>query len=275
MQIACINKRKTENILNPHGDKNLARLVFILLTLLVCLSACAPNSGIFAGGTWQSGGLQHLHIRALAVDPNNAQNIYAGDAQNGVLVSTDAGVHWSQRSAGLPLPTAIHNLAFDDVGKKLYAATDAGVFVSADAVQHWTAISGLPAGSYTALAFDLKKPQTIFVGTVHHGVFTSTNDGSAWSAAGGGLPAGIEINGLTFDSAQPQLWAATNMGVYRLNDAGSKWQALNNGLPVAIVVNTVLPASISGGDQGLLFAGTNHGFFRSQDAGVHWSMSQE
>ena len=275
MQTACIDRRKTENILNPHGDKNLARLVFILLTLLVCLSACAPNSGIFAGGTWQSGGLQHLHIRALAVDPNNAQNIYAGDAQNGVFVSTDAGTHWSQRSAGLPLPTAIHNLAFDDAGKKLYAATDAGVFVSADAVQHWTAISGLPAGSYTALAFDLKKPQTIFVGTAHHGVFTSTNEGSTWSAAGGGLPAGIEINSLTFDSAQPQLWAATNMGVYRFNDAGSTWQALNNGLPAAIVVNTVLPASISGGDQGLLFAGTNHGFFRSQDAGVHWSMSQE
>ena len=275
MQIACTNKRKTENILNPHGNKNLARLVFILLTLLVCLSACAPNSGIFAGGTWQSGGLQHLHIRALAVDPNNTQNIYAGDAQNGVLVSTDAGAHWSQRNAGLPSPTAIHNLAFDNAGKKLYAATDAGVFVSTDAVQHWTAIGGLPAGSYTALAFDLNKPQTIFVGTAHHGVFTSTNDGSTWSAADGGLPAGIEINGLTFDSAQPQLWAATNMGVYRFNDAGSTWQALNNGLPAAIVVNTVLPASISGGDQGLLFAGTNHGFFRSQDAGVHWSMSQE
>src|SRR5260370_11677444 len=194
MQIACINKRKNENILNPNGNKTLVRLVFMLLTLLVCLSACAPNSGIFAGGTWQSGRLQHLHIRALAVDPNNTQNIYAGDAQNGVLVSIDAGAHWSQRNAGLPLPTAMHNLAFDDAGKKLYAATDAGVFVSADAAQHWTAIGGLPAGSYTALAFDLNKPQTIFVGTAHHGVFTSTTNGSPWSSPSARLPPAIEIN---------------------------------------------------------------------------------
>src|SRR5258708_13087781 len=111
MQIACINKRKTENILNPHGNKNLARLVFILLTLLVCLSACAPNSGIFAGGTWQSGGLQHLHIRVLAVDPTNAQNIYSGDAQNGLFVTTSAGVHRTEHIDGLPFPTSIPHLA--------------------------------------------------------------------------------------------------------------------------------------------------------------------
>lgn len=250
-------------------------LSFILAPLIVLFSACAPGSGIFAGGTWQSSGLQHQHIRTLAVDPNNVQDIYAGDAENGIFASTDAGAHWNQHSAGLPLPTAIHALSFDDPGKKLYAATDAGVFVSADAAQHWTAIGGLPAGSFTALAFDLNNSHTIYAGTVHHGVFISTNDGASWFAANGGLPVGIEINGLTFDSNQHQLWAATNLGIYRSVDAGTTWQALNTGLPAAIVVNTVYPAAISGGDQRLVFAGTNHGFFRSQDAGAHWSMSQE
>ena len=251
------------------------RLSFMLVAMLVFLSACASTSGIFAGGSWQPSGLQHQHVRTLAVDPNNVQDIYAGDAENGVFVSTDAGVHWSQHSAGLPLPTAIHALAFDEPGKKLYAATDAGVFVSADAAQHWTAIGGLPADSFTALAFDLKNAHTIYAGTRHHGVFISTNDGASWSAANRGLPAEIEINGLTFDSDQHQLWTATNLGIYRSVDAGSTWQALNTGLPAAIVVNTVYPAAINGGDQRLVFAGTNHGFFRSQDAGAHWSMSQE
>src|SRR6516164_7978957 len=160
----------------------------LLLPLLICLAACAPASGIFASSAWQSGGLQHQHIRTLAVDPNNPQIIYAGDAQDGVFVSTDAGIHWSQRSTGLPLPTTIYALGFDDPGTRFYAATDVGVFVSADAAQHWVALSGLPDASYTALAFDLKAPHTIYTATKHAGVFVSLNDGSSWTAANGGLP---------------------------------------------------------------------------------------
>jgi photosystem II stability/assembly factor-like uncharacterized protein len=256
------------------ASSGLFRLSLILLPILVCLASCAPSAGIFAGGVWQSGGLQHQHIRTLVVDPNNPQNIYAGDTKDGVFASTDAGMHWSQHSIGLPLPTAIHALVFDDPGKKLYAATDAGIFVSADAAQHWAAIGDLPADSYTALAFDFKDQHTIYAATARHGVFVSTNDGSSWSAANGRLPVGSIINGLAFDPDRHQLWAATNMGVYRSPDAGSTWHALNNGLPAAVVVNTVFPATISGGDPGLVFAGTNHGFFRSQDYGAHWSASQ-
>src|SRR6516162_3568593 len=116
----------------------------LLLLLMICLAACAQGSGIFAAGVWQSGGLQHQHIRALAVDPNNPQNIYAGDAQDGLFVSADAGIHWTQHSTGLHLPTTIRALGFDDPGKKLYAATDSGVFMSADAAQHWVQLRGLP-----------------------------------------------------------------------------------------------------------------------------------
>ena len=301
MRLACIYERKIDGVdhrRNTQGDHKGAllrtgygdlqgdhkgallrtgffHLLLILMLLLVCLSACAPGAGIFAGGTWQAGGLQNQHIRTLAVDPNNVQDIYAGDAQNGVFASTDAGAHWSQHSSGLPSPTAIHTLAFDDAGKKLYAATDAGIFVSADGAQHWTAVGGLPGDSYTALAFDLKAPHTIYTVAAHHGVLVSTDDGSTWSAANGGLPVGIVINGLTVDADQHQLWAATNMGIFRSNDGGIAWQALNTGLPAGIIVYNVLPASIGGGDQGLVFAGTNHGFFRSQNAGAHWSTGQE
>src|SRR6266516_7497212 len=117
-----------------------ARLYLIAITLLflvVCLTSCAPTAGIFSGGKWQSGGLQHQHIRSLAVDPNNPQVIYAGDVQDGVFVSTNAGMNWSQQSTGLTLPITIYALAFDDSGKKLYAATFNGVFVSADAAVNW------------------------------------------------------------------------------------------------------------------------------------------
>src|SRR5215471_17983232 len=115
----------------------------LLLPLVLVLAACAPGSGIFSQGAWQSGGLQGQHIRTLTVDPNNPQHIYAGDTRNGVFVSTDAGIHWSRRNTGLSLPTTIHALSFDGTGTKLYAATDAGVFMSKGSAQHWVVMSGL------------------------------------------------------------------------------------------------------------------------------------
>lgn len=243
--------------------------LFFLLSL--CLSACAPGTGLLAGGNWQLTGLQHQHIRILAVDFNNTQLLYAGDTQQGVFVTTDGGQHWTQRSVGMPLPIAIHALSFDTTGKKLFAATDKGIFVTADAAQHWQTIgSNLPADSYTALAFDSNAPHTIYVGTAHHGVLISTNDGLAWSSINAGLPADNTIYSLTFDSTQHQLWAATDMGVYRSDDRGASWRAFNNGLPTNSTVNTIQVASLSGGAQGIVFAGTNHGIYHSQDDGKHW-----
>lgn len=253
--------------------------ILLLLPLLVLLSACGPTVGIFAGGTWQTSGLQNQNIRALAVNPNNLQEIYVGDAQNGVFVSTNAGQNWVQRSIGLPLPTGIHALAFDNAGKKLYAATDAGLFVSAVGAQHWSSVgsasTALPTDSYTTIAFDLHTASIIYVGTAHHGVLKSENSGTTWADASTGLPTGDAINDLIYDSNTHQLWAATDMGVYQSANGGTSWQSFTNGIPASDVINAVLPADVSGGASGLIYAGTNHGFYLSKDSGAHWSQSRD
>ena len=250
------------------------RSLWLLVSLLFILSACAPSVGIFASGTWQAGTLQQAHIRSFAVDPNNAQNVYAGDAQNGVFISADGGTSWKQQQNGLPPGATINALVFNDSGKKLYAASDAGVYVSADGAKSWTKVAGLPQDKYSAIAFDLKKAPIIYVGGEQHGIFASSDSGATWSAATSGLPPNLDIHGLAFDSDAHQLWAATSMGVYSSPDGGASWQVLNTGLPAGVTVYTVLPASIEGGAQGLIYAGTNKGFFRSQDSAAHWQTSQ-
>ena len=260
-------------------------LPVLLALLLVCLSACTASSGIFAGGNWQAGGLTHQHIRTLTVDTNNPQAIYAGDEQGRIFASSDGGQHWAEHDAGIPLKdprtsavNSINALSFDATGKKLYAASSSGLFVSTDAAQHWSAVGKngpLPPDNYTALTFDLNASHTIYLGSEHHAVLISTNDGAAWSTLGQGFPVGAAINGLTFDTDNHQLWAATSLGIYRFDSRGTLWQALNNGLPANIPVYTVQPASVSGGTPGLVFAGTDHGFYRSQDSGAHWTQSQE
>ncbi len=244
-----------------------------LSLLLLLLAACSSTAGIFSSGAWQTAGLSRQHIRAFAVDPNNPQNIYAGDTQDGVFASSDGGQHWKQRSAGLTLGSPVSALAFDDPGKKLYAATSAGLFASTSGAQTWAAVPGLPSDAVTALAFDLNTPQTIFAGTQQHGVLLSRNGGTSWSAINSNLP-DTPIDSLVYDPSARQLWAGTNLGVYRTGDDGANWQSLNAGLPPGSIVYDVLPAENDGGTAGQVFVGTNQGFFLSQDNGAHWTTSQ-
>lgn len=252
---------------------SLLRPYWLLLLMLLILSACAPTAGIFSSSSWQASTLRQAHIRSLAVDPGNPQNVYAGDTQGSIFASTDGGVGWKQQSSLSPGAT-INALAFDDTGKKLYAASTAGLYLSTDGAKNWTNVAGLPQDAYTSIAFDLKKTQSIYVGSEQHGIFTSTDGGTTWTAINNGLPTTLAIHGLTFDSDAHQLWAATDMGIYRSSNGGTSWQALNGGLPTGIIAYTVLPASTEGGTPGLIFAGTNKGFYLSQDNAAHWQTSQ-
>lgn len=256
------------------------KIVLLCLLLLTVLSACSTTGGFLGGGNWQSSGLPHQHIRVLAVDAKNAQNVFAGDAQGSIFASTDGGQHWAQLPTDLPLPNSVHALSFDASNKKFYAATDTGLFVSADRAYHWNKVGQigqaaneggqLPSDSYTSLAFDFKAPYAVYVGTFHHGIFKSTDSGKSWTFISKDIPSASSINALAFDSSTHQLWAATTNGVYSTGDAGQTWQALNNGFPVHSNVVTVQPAI---GNDNHVFAGTNQSFFYSSDKGMHWTRS--
>ena len=252
---------------------SLLRPQWLLLLLLLVLSACAPSAGIFSSSSWQASALQQAHIHSLAVDSGNPQNIYAGDAQGAIFASADGGTSWKQQSS-LPPGATINALAFDDASKKLYAASAAGLYLSADSAKSWTKVAGLPQDIYTSIAFDLNKTQSMYVGSEQHGIFASSDGGATWTAINNGLPATLTVHGLVFDSDAHQLWAATDMGIYRSSDGGTGWQALNSGLPAGVTVYAVLPASTGGGTPGLIYAGTNKGFYLSQDNAAHWQTSQ-
>jgi hypothetical protein len=260
--------------------KSIQRAIMgVLLLLSLLLAACAPDTGLLGGGTWQATGLQHRHIRALEVDPQNPQQLYAGDSADGVFVSHDAGAHWTLQATGLPLPDAVQMLAFDPTGKKLYAATAKGLFVSINAAQQWQAVNTgstkLPADSYTALAFDTNNPQVIYTSTTQHGVWVSKDGGVTWAQMGTGLPVGEAVTQLALDPVSHQLWATTLSGIYRIDEQRTTWQAFTSGIPADTSIYTVVPAAASGGAQSLIYAGTNAGLFLSHDDGVHWTANQE
>ncbi len=261
----CTNRR-------AYQQPGLPLLLLFLLTF--ALSSCGtPGSGIFSGGNWQKSGLQDQQIQTLAVDPNQPRNIYAGDAQNGVFASTNAGASWKQSNTDLTLPQSVAALSFDISGKLLYAATSSGLFVSNNSAATWHAVTGLPTDSYTALAFDVNAPQTIYAGTAHSGVLKSGDDGAHWEIISNGLPSGA-LTSLLYNSNLKQLWAAFAGSLYRSDDQGTSWHAMSNGLPANVGINVVTLGEVPSSNSSLLFIGTNHGFFRSTDAGQHWAPSQ-
>jgi len=248
--------------------------LLFLAVLLFSLTACSPGTGILAGGNWQASGLQNQQLQALAANPKNLQQIYAGDTRDGIFISTDAGVSWKQSNAGLSLPVDVHALAFNPAGTKLYAATSTGLFVSTDAAASWSAVTGAPASVYTVLAFDLNSSQTIYAGTASGGVLKSSDDGTTWTPIGLGLPTGSALTGLLYDSYLKQLWAAFANVLYRSDDGGVNWQVMDTGLPASVGINTVSQGTLATGGSGPVFLGTRHGFFLSSDDGQHWAQSQ-
>ncbi|GCF11061.1 WD40/YVTN/BNR-like repeat-containing protein [Dictyobacter arantiisoli] len=248
------------------------------LFLMLLLSACGTNTGILHGnGGWQASGLNAYHFRALAVNGNTPQKVYAGSDQGAIFTSSDSGDHWTRTRSDIGHLAAINALGLDTSGKNLYAAADSGLWSSSDGGQHWQELGtgSLPTDTYLALAFDLNASNHLYVGTAQHGIYMSKDAGQSWSALTSNWPAGTQVNGLTYAVDQKQLWAATSTGVYRTQDDGKTWNTFNLGLPTNIPVNVVVPASITGGQSGLVYVGTQRGFYLSHDNGAHWVQGKD
>lgn len=244
--------------------------------LALFLSGC---SGVLGGSSsWQASGLQQNALRALIVDPNNSQHLYAGDDAGHVFETTDGGQHWSTQALALPAGAFVTTFAFSANGKQLYAGTLQGLFITDDAGNHWqlAAASAHKTQGVGILALAVLAGSSssgkLCIAT-DNGVFLSADGGKTWSYSARGLDRSALVRNLVYDPNTHQLWAATSLGVYRSDDQAASWQAFNTGLPAAVDVNSVVPALIAGGAQGRIYAGTKQGFFISTDDGAHWAAS--
>jgi hypothetical protein len=116
------------------------------------------------------------------------------------MVSTDAGLTWTDRTAGLP-------------NRSLRGITVA----SADSTTAFAVFSGF--------------------GISH--VYRTTDTGATWTNASAGLP-DIPVNALAIDplgSGSPMtLYIGTDIGIFRSPDGGGQWFTFNQGLPPVAVM---------------------------------------
>ena len=260
------------------------------MTLLVGIAVTAAGMLLAGDNAWTSIGPEGGAIRAVAIDPQNLNTIYAAaytGSSGAVFKTTDGGRTWVNTG---PFPccsavTTVNILVTDtqQVGT-VYAGTQyGGVFKTTDGAATWTAInSGLPILSSTspnglyapveALVIDPQDSNIVYAGTAASpfSAYKSINGGASWTATSSGLPAEHKIISLAIDPEKTStVYAgAEGGGLYKSVDGGANWSAANTGMRP---FSSDSPLLIDPKNPTILYTWNGDGLFRSTDGAATWS----
>ena len=170
---------------------------------------------------------------------------------------------------GPPGATVLDLLYADPDRDILFAATDAGVFRSADGGRTWAQASGgLPGFTVTQI---VGRPDQLFVSLDGGGVYRSRN-GEAWVEVSDGLTP--DVISLANDPNNPNiLFAGTRTnGVFFSNNAGDGWIRPGGAAGSGLTAGSYPYIAFAPADSNRIFASNAAGFFfESVDAGRSWT----
>jgi photosystem II stability/assembly factor-like uncharacterized protein len=235
-----------------------------------------------AGNNWVRAGSVSDYVYSLAVDPTNANIVYAGGI-NYVFRSTNGGNAWTQQT----LPT-YHWYIYDlKVHPTVPTTLMAACYIYANNYYHMGFLKSTNSGtswmsetltvdtSYAySVAIDPTNPNNVYVGGYRYGsglynatVFKSTNGGSTFSLTGTLPGTPYYVYSVAVHQTNPNyVYAGTLYGVYRSTDGGSSWVQTSTGNYNYSISTT--PANTS-----LLYSGGYGVIYRSTDAGATWTSS--
>lgn len=247
-------------------ESHRSRQVVVALIFL-SLFALPALAGV---GVWTPLGPDGGAGWVLAVDPDNADVVYAG-TRNGIFKSIDAGATWAPASKGLG-PTSVWVMSLAVTPGAVYAGTYTnGVFKSTDGGASWFAASaGLPPAfvltpNVGALVADPRVPGRIWAGT-NRGVYLTTNGGLSWQQRLRGLPLDAPSRGLALAPDGKTLYATNTRAIFKTTNQGKKWVRVSNGITTGSVGDVVLDPT----NPSTLFAG-GVGLWKSTNGGASWT----
>ena len=176
-------------------------------------------------------------ISTLAISPLNPSLYYVGTDDGRVWRTLDAGVNWTNVSAGLPVRSVTRMVPDVAMPGVVYVTLSgfgqdehlAHVYRSANYGLTWASISGdLPDAPANDLIVDPADPNTLFLAT-DFGVYVTNTLGASWSPLGHGMPLQTVFD-LSFHPASRTLVAATH--------GRSQWK-----LDLSMLVTTGPPAA--------------------------------
>ena len=199
------------------------------------LYATSDNSGqvakSFDGGDslfLASDGLPGNNAYDLAINPDNPQEVYVVDLQEGVYKTTDGGENWFAANSGLPLP-GVGFVTIDTKNTRILYAADWGVdgiYKTTDGGQSWAEINkGLANTDVVAIAVGRSPEEVIYAGANFVGCFRTTDKGENWQL--------IHQEGFRVLTIHPETSTTvfgggsyTEGSLYKSEDMGDHWEIL-------------------------------------------------
>jgi photosystem II stability/assembly factor-like uncharacterized protein len=245
-----------------------------------------PHDPTTAVGQWTPFGPAGATARTVAAHPTIANLAVAGVnlGFGGAIYHTTTGTFWSPATG--TGTRAINVLEFASTGKG-WAATDDGLFTSADNGQTWTPVTLPIAGQaiVRAFAIDPTNPNNLWIGisqflggTSPLVVFKSTTNGASWTDVSPPVSPGMGATTIEVDPANPQrVYAAftPNFGganeLWVTTDGGASWAERSAGTP-NVPINDIAfgngKAYVVGGQD---FGSQFMGLWTTSDDGLNWS----
>ena len=253
-------------------------------------------------------------IGALALDPQNPDNVYAGigrprwrkSGAGTLYKSADAGAHWqiaNPGGGGMDPQAILSDLAVHPrESRRLYAATDKGLYRSDDAGATWRRLEqGLPHAHVRRVALCIGRPETLYVSMWsppgrepwQGGVYRSDDGGESWMPRLQGLATRVgkpgeasqmtsNVDRLAVHPESPDVVYAgdtawVSAGVYRTTDGGQSWQRATDSRSPAMQYGwitmwgpSVMGLAMDPRRPDTLYFSTSGHLFRTTDRGAHW-----
>jgi len=187
------------------------------------------------GSSWirRDGGLEDFSVRAIAVDPHDADFVIAGGL-TGVYRSFDAGCTWEKISD----QENVESVALDPrTRERLYVGTWRQGYRSDDSGKTWALInSGMVLDTdMFSITINPENPDDVWVATCGW-VYNTKNRGDNWTRYRDGFNNrrvhDVEIDPCDHDA----LYAGTVGGLYRSDDSGKTWYLVSD---EELVVNNI------------------------------------
>ncbi|HEX8846213.1 MAG TPA: YCF48-related protein [Pyrinomonadaceae bacterium] len=241
------------------------------------------NRGLFrsmdSGETWMqiptaaTPGL--INVESLAIDPRNAEVIYAGTWYLPYKTS-DGGQTWANIKNGIIDDSDIFAIDIDPRNADhVIASACSGIYETKNAGASWRKVQGIPSQSRRTRAI-LQHPSVagvVFAGTTE-GFWRSQNGGESWTLT---TSKQLEINSIAVHPSNPQtiFIGTNNYGVMVSHDGGKNFVPSNGGYSGRFA-NTILPDREKPGRVYATTINTTTGggfFFISNDNGLTWQPS--
>ncbi|MDE2810311.1 MAG: hypothetical protein OXN90_18005 [Gemmatimonadota bacterium] len=241
------------------------------------------------GDTWRDRNTIELPLRAMAVDPENEQALFAispDTLYNSLYNSLDGGLSW-QAVAELPIDAA-RGLVIHPLDATRMIVWDRSTWQSTDAGQSW---ERLPIDFVAQLEIDPLQAETLWavtlstLGSIHH----SADWGRTWSKIALIDPTRMAESLLITDDRS--LWVGSGQwqdGLFEPSlligrDQGARWNELlrevnNPGLDTSFGFSSPIGFGpidrllIDANDPNLIWAHTRYWFMQSRDAGASWTL---